>query len=366
MPVAAFRAAYTCPMKQISFASGHLVLPLTPLVDSPVFAKRCGVARVLVKLECNRPLGNFKVLGGLPAALHGLARVTGISFGDLAGGHAPKSRLPALLCASAGNHGLAVAAAAKLSGADAIVFLHRNVEPYRVRRIERMGATIVRVDGTYDDAVDAAYMSAAERGILVPDTSRDGKDPAVADVMDGYRLIAREIAGQLERRRLAPTHLFLQAGVGGLAASVAEGLCSHVRSDGRFIVVEPDGAACVGQALLTERSRIGAPLDTGARMLACGEASVPALAILRGCGAIGMTVTDADMNRSIGELWSAIGIRTTMSGAASLAGLLRAAGDPVMRHEHGLDAESVAVVIVTEGTPARSKYPSSWEPSPSL
>src|SRR3954466_9541147 len=75
----------------------------TRLIELPALARSARVGRVLVKLECERPLGNFKALGGMVASLRALARVAGVSrLRDLRRG---AQELPALFCASAGNHG---------------------------------------------------------------------------------------------------------------------------------------------------------------------------------------------------------------------------------------------------------------------
>src|SRR3954469_23994175 len=85
----------------------------TRLVELPALARSARVGRVLVKLECERPLGNFKALGGMVASLRALARVAGVLRlsqlrTDVPGRQEPRvraSELPALACASAGNHG---------------------------------------------------------------------------------------------------------------------------------------------------------------------------------------------------------------------------------------------------------------------
>src|SRR3546814_15198284 len=86
-----------------------------------------------------------------------------------------------LICASDGNHGLAVAAAAGFAGGTARIFLHGGVPPNRARRIERRGADIVWIEGTYDDAVAAALAAAkAGDGILVAETTNEPGDPVGA------------------------------------------------------------------------------------------------------------------------------------------------------------------------------------------
>src|SRR5579863_2307954 len=170
----------------------------TPLIDLPRLAAALGVANVLVKDEGRRPLGSFKALGGVYAGVRALARAAGSSVAALLDPTRPRPALPALVCASDGNHGLAVAAAARLAGAKARVFLPSIVPEARVARIAAKGADIVRVKGTYENAVRAAAEAArAGFALLIADTGDDPEDPIVADVMAGYGIIANEIRAQL-------------------------------------------------------------------------------------------------------------------------------------------------------------------------
>src|SRR5262249_10583683 len=104
----------------------------TPLLDLTALAKQLGIAQVLAKNETCRPLGNFKSLGGTYAGLRALARVAGTDVGGLL--REPRAGLPALICASDGNHGLAVAVAARLAGTEAVIFLPDSISEVRVRR----------------------------------------------------------------------------------------------------------------------------------------------------------------------------------------------------------------------------------------
>ncbi len=324
----------------------------TPLLDLPVLAARCGVALVWLKDEGPRLLGSFKSLGGMYAGLRALARATGLP-GIAALIAARRPGLPPLLCASAGNHGLAVAAAARLAGAAARVYLHEGVPPARARRIAEQGGEIVWIAGTYDDAVAAAALAAARGdGLLITDTSGEADDPVVADVMAGYGLMADEIAAQLRAAGAArPTHLFVQAGVGGLAAAMAEGLDGHLAAPRRIVVVEPDQAACVAAALAAGRvERVDGALDTSAEMLACGEASAPAIRILLRHAATAMAVSEAELRAAVAALAAAGGPATTESGAAGLAGLLAARPGSAAAARLDLDAGSRVLLIATEGT----------------
>lgn len=313
---------------------------VAPLLDLPALAASLGVGRVLVKDEGTRPLGNFKALGGVYASLMALARAVGVDMRALL---APGARfaLPALVCASDGNHGLAVAAAARLAGTGARVFLPHAVAPERVGRIRAKGAEPVPVPGTYEDAVAAAAAEARETGaILIADTSADPTDPVVADVMAGYAIIADELRAQLP---VPPTHLFLQAGVGGFAAAIADGL------PGRVVVVEPESAACVAAALAAGRLvTVPGELETVAGLLSCGEASAPALVVLQRREAEAVAVTEAELEAAPGFLAAHGGPPTTPSGACGLAGLRHVMADPAHARHFGLDGTSAVLLVVTE------------------
>ncbi|MGO1001176.1 pyridoxal-phosphate dependent enzyme [Lysobacter sp. CA196] len=328
----------------------------TRLLELPALARRCGVARVYAKAENERPLGNFKSLGGMTAGLRALARVTGADSLDALQRHCRQSPAPMrLLCASDGNHGLAVAAAAQRVGAHATVYLPAAVDEPRAARIAALGGKVVRIDGSYDDAVLAASaMAARGDGVLIADTASDPGDAVVADVMHGYGLLTRELAGQWpDHAGGPPSHAFIQAGVGGLAAAMAEGLRTQLRASACIVVVEPDSAACVTRAL-----QAGAPvaidgdLDTAAGMLSCGLASAPALAVLLRHDARGIGVDEAMLDLAVTALREAGGPHSTASGAAGLAGLLRASADPELRAAHALGGDSRVLLVISEGDAA--------------
>ncbi|KRA20403.1 pyridoxal-phosphate dependent enzyme [Lysobacter sp. Root604] len=323
----------------------------TPLIALPALARHTGVAQVLVKCEGQRPLGNFKALGGMYAGLRALARATGASSLRELETRKRATGTYRLLCASDGNHGLAVAAAAARAGAGASVYLPADVDAGRARRIARLGALVVRVHGTYDDAVDAAQAAALRGdGLLIADTSEDPNDPVVRDVMAGYGLLVDELRAQLhEHGDGRISHAFVQAGVGGLAAAVAQGLHDRLAQPAGLVVVEPEAAACVAHALSQGApSRIPGDLRTSAEMLSCGLASAPALRVLRDHGAVAIAVDESALVNAAACLHEHGGPRTSSSGAAGLAGLLQATVDDRARSALGLSAASTILLIATE------------------
>lgn len=320
--------------------------PATPLIECPGLASRAQVSRIFVKVEGERALGSFKSLGGMLAGQRALERAA-----EPTGG-ARDASSPRLICASDGNHGLAVAAAAQRAGVPASIYLPTSVGRARADRIVALGGEVLRIEGTYDDAVAAAAAAAARgEGLLISDTSADPDDMVVKDVMAGYGVLAAEVAAQFGADLAArPSHIFVQAGVGGLAAALAAGLEAILQPPGTIVVVEPENVACVAAALAAGHPvQIAGDLHTSAHMLSCGLASAPALGVLLRHGAQSVTVSEQALEEAVTVMAAAGGPRTTSSGAAGLAGLLRAAATPHLRTRYHLSTDSIVLLIATEG-----------------
>jgi diaminopropionate ammonia-lyase len=166
--------------------------------------------------------------------------------------------------------------------------------------------------------------------------------------MAGYGVITQELRNQLP---VHPTHLFVQAGVGGLAAAMARGLRDFMSDPRRFVIIEPESAACVSAALTAGRPiLIPGALETSAEMLSCGLASASAIKILKQHDAHSILVNEDQLQGAPTLLHKAGGPSTTPSGAAGLAGLLQATTDPTHCSNHHLTPTSTALVIITEGT----------------
>jgi diaminopropionate ammonia-lyase len=177
--------------------------------------------------------------------------------------------------------------------------------------------------------------------------------------MQGYTVIVREA---LKRLPEPPTHVFLQAGVGGFAAAIA-GHFAIVLGDARptVTVVEPARAACV-----YETAKAGRPVaiahskPTVMAMLECYEPSLVAWRVLARCGDAFMTVEEEDavsvMNRLARPAGDDPAIVSGESGGAGLAGLIRAAGDAKMRAALGLEAGSRVLIVNSEGATDPGRY----------
>jgi diaminopropionate ammonia-lyase len=292
--------------RYLTFRDNHAPTNLHAL---PALAADLGVGAIHVKDEGSRlGLGSFKALGGSYAVIQLVLEEASRQLGrlvEVAELHSPEVRAVAsgmtVTCATDGNHGRSVAQGAQLVGARAAIFVHSGVSDGRVAAIARFGAQMIRVEGTYDDSVAEAARVAGERGwTVVSDTSWPGYERIPGLVMQGYTAMVREAMRQLPE---PPTHVFVQAGVGGVAAAVA-GHLALLLGDQRptFVVVDPARAAC-----LFETARAGHPVKiehgepTVMAMLECYEPSLVAWRVLSRVADAFMTVDEEDavavMNR---------------------------------------------------------------------
>jgi diaminopropionate ammonia-lyase len=339
----------------------------TPLRELGEMARASGVDAIFVKDESARlGLDSFKALGGMYAAarlvLDEAGRILGRTFDTTDLHTAPVRETAAgmvLVCATDGNHGRAVAAGARLVGAAARVYVHQGVSAGRRAAIADLGAVVVVVEGNYDDAVAEAARAGAEHGWhCLSDTSWLGYERIPGYVMQGYTLLMKEALDQLPR---IPTHLFIQAGVGGLAAAAAGYLAlRYGAARPRLIVVEPSRAACLLESMRAGHAvRIVQGEPTMMAMLECQTPSLLAWRILTRAADAFMTVGEDDALAVMRVLAQPCGSDPALvageSGGVGLAGLLRVADDAGWRAQIGLGSDSRVLVINTEGAtdPAR-------------
>lgn len=302
-------------------------LPLARLAECPAYKPtplrqlRLDGRAVLAKDESARMgLGAFKALGGVYAVLRLIeAR---LEESDRAPG-TPAFRAAAgamtFVCASAGNHGMAVAAGARLFGARARIHLAGPVPEVFAGRLRAKGAEVVRSGETYEESVAAAAADAESSGALhLPDGSWPGMTEGPRLVMEGYTVIAAELPAQLGG--VWPSHVLVQAGVGGIAAAIAQVIRRDWPVQPEIVVVEPDAAPCLGASAAAGRlATVAGPVSSMGR-LDCKEASMLAFEILRAADCRYVTVSDAEAEAAAAML-EAAGLPTTPSGAAGAAAL---------------------------------------------
>jgi diaminopropionate ammonia-lyase len=293
----------------------------TPMRSLPALAAELGIDTLTVKDETKRMrLGSFKALGGVFAVAQLVADSSGAA--DLTGDSAREAAANmTFITASAGNHGLSVAAGARIFGARAIIVLNSAVPEAFAERIRNTGAEVVRVSGSYEDSVRHAIDEAGRNGwLLLADGSWDGYTERPALVMEGYTVLAEECRREFEADGNWPTHVFLQAGVGGLAAAMAAHIREYWANQPQIVVVEPDAAPCLLRSVEAGAlTRADGPESNMGR-LDCKDASLIAFDALRRDADLFVTVAD-DEAAAAAARYAGHGILTTPSGAATLAAL---------------------------------------------
>lgn len=284
----------------------------TPLVSAPGLAAESGVAELWVKDERGRMgLGSFKALGAAYV----------IACDAEAGQAAGRS----YVTASAGNHGLSVAAGARVFGARAVVYLSDTVPEVFAERLRAEGAVVRRAGADYAASMDAAERAARdERMVLLSDSSWAGYTDIPHRLMEGYLQLAAEAAAQIPA---LPSHILLQAGVGGLAGAVAA-FARQVWGDApRIVVVEPAAAPALHRAIAAGRVVDTTGPESCMGRLDCKTASWIALRGLSHDADTFALISEDEVQAAMPVLAGA-GLATTPSGGAGLAALLAGLGLP--------------------------------------
>ena len=245
--------------------------------------------------------------------------------------------------ASAGNHGMSVAAGAHVFGARAVVYIAETVPEAFAHRLRDLGAEVHRAGAIYEDSMASAAKAVDRNGWeLLSDSSWEGYFDRPHTLMEGYLVLMEEAVRQMPA---PPTHIFLQAGVGGLAAAAAAYARKAWDRAPRIIVVEPEVAPPIFASAEAGQPVVTAGPSSAMGRLDCKEASLIALKGLARDADDFLLITEADGTAGA-DAAAAAGMPTTPSGAAGLAGLLAARG------ALDLSEASRVLLILSEGVEA--------------
>jgi diaminopropionate ammonia-lyase len=359
------RAGFDSAEGEISNWDGYAE---TPLLDLPGLARDLGIRDLRYKHEGPRfGLGSFKALGGAYAVLRMVQRELSKSIGKLAdpadirrGLYAEKTKAITVISATDGNHGRSVAWGAVQFHTNCRIYIHAEVSEHRADVMRKLGAEVIRVDGDYDATVAQTRADAEKHGwLIVSDTSWPGYTQPPLDVMAGYGVMAREI---VQSYATPPTHVFLQGGVGGLAAAVTAVFHQEWGHDApRVVIVEPELAPCLfASAKASKATNVEISEETIMAGLSCGEPSELAWSVLADAAHDFVTIPESIVGPMVRMLANGVGgdmaIETGESGVAGLCAVIAAAKQFTLRRNLHLDANSRIVVIGSEGITDPSIY----------
>lgn len=329
-----------------AFFDARPQLAATPATSLPALASHLGLGALTIKDETARfGLNAFKLLGAR------FAIETLVAERQLRSGGT-------VVCASEGNHGRAVARAAREAGCGARVYMARDAAQSRVDAIAGEGAEVIRVDGSYDDAVRMLQEEAAANGwTIVSDTAWPGYERIPFLIMLGYTRLMDEVREQgAGIGAQGFDAVFVQGGVGGLLCAIAS-WCAFHHPVCKVIGVEPTQAACLQASARAGRPvAVEGPLTSTLAGLRNREVSPLAFASLLPNVDAFMAIDDEWAHEAMRALAHPLpgdrAIAAGASGAAALGGLLALCRDASMgdaRQQLGLDRTSSVLVLVSEG-----------------
>ena len=341
----------------------------TPLAKLSALAERLGVSSICVKDESKRfGLNAFKALGGSYAMGRYISRKLGLEAMDYAAltGEENRAKLgpQTFITATDGNHGRGIAWTASRIGQKCIVYMPAGTAAERLENIRRLGADASITELNYDGCVARAYAEARQYGyILMQDTAFEGYETIPQWIMQGYMTMAAEATEQLDSE---PTHIFLQAGVGSMAAAVAAYFVNVCKNKPVITIAEPDKADCFYRSAEANNGQprsVGGAMDTIMAGLACGVPCSLAWDILRDY---------ADFYVSMPDYVAANGMRILAnplegdphvisgeSGASTTGLVCELLMNPEMkavRQQIGLNKNSRILCFSTEGDTDKENY----------
>ena len=338
----------------------------TPLTALNARAEKLRLGGLWVKDESSRfGLNAFKVLGCSYAMGCLMADRMGIERQDASYDvlkAAAKSGDATFYTATDGNHGRAVAWTARELSQKARVFMPEGTSRERFDNVRAEGAEVTVEPFNYDRCVEKAERECRRdmKGVLVQDTAWEGYEEIPALIMQGYGTMAAEAAEQLGS---LPTHIFLQAGVGSMAAAVT-GYFANLDTPPVITVVEPNAAECLYRsAVAGKREAVDGELDTIMAGLACGEVSTLAWEILRAHADFFVSVPDsiaAEGMRLLAKPYDGDGTVVSGESGAVCVGLVEELMTDEslseLRRELGLDQNSRVLCFSTEGATDRKRW----------
>lgn len=346
----------------ISFHNSIPNYQSTPLIELKDLSKRLKLKNILVKDESQRfDLNAFKMLGASFAIAKFLATKLGLSesqvnYSEIIKHQADYKNI-VFATATDGNHGRAVAWSAKLFGCHSYIYMPKGSSTIRLDAIKQYSPHAEITEMDYDDTVKyVEQQSATNDWQVIQDTAWPGYTEIPDNIMRGYFSLIHEF--ELQSSNQWPTHVFLQAGVGSMAAGVSAYFSAHHKPTPKIILVEPFNAPCFYQSIKINDGKAHqfGNLKTIMAGLACGIPSLSAWEILKNQCEYFLTCDDQltldGMRRYAHPVGSDQKIKSGESGAVTLGVAERIMSSSKLetcRKDLELNENAIILLLSTEG-----------------
>jgi len=317
----------------------------TPLLQLNKLTKELNLNKIYYKDESKRfSLKSFKALGGAYA-------VEKITKGN---------KDITVSTATAGNHGRSVAWGAKRLGLKCKIFISEYVSDARGKAMQELGADVVKVKGNYENSlIECIKQSTENSWQIVQDVAWKDYMLIPTLTMAGYSVMMKEIVDQINNEEI--THIFLQAGVGGMAGAMVAGAARYLKNIPKMIVVEPDSAACVMESIKTGKlEKINITRESLMGGMSCGEPSLVPWKILKKSVNNCISIPDDDIGKAMKLFANAsFGDDKIVAGENSVPGvisLIASCNDQNIKNKLDLDIKSKVLLIGCEGDTDQEMY----------
>jgi len=348
----------------------------TPLAALDNLASELGVGGIYVKDESSRfGLNAFKGLGATFALASFIAQTVGMPVWELdaktMASREMRERLGefTFIATTDGNHGRAVAWAARKIGQKAIIYMPKGCPQVKLNNIHKEGAEGYITEMNYDDTIRFTADLAAKtpRGVIVQDTAWEGYWDIPGWIMQGYAVTALESCEQLKAQGTRPTHVLLQAGTGAFAGA-AQGVISNFygKDSPTSFIVEPPVADCYYRTVKKgDGGVVNVAVDDYSIMqgLACGEPNPIAWDIIRNKSSYFVSMEDEFAARGMRVLGNPLGndprVISGESGASTMGFLTELLTSPdlaELREQAKIDKDSRILLFSTEGDTDPENY----------
>ena len=258
----------------------------TPLESLNKLSNKLKLKNIFYKDESKRfGLKSFKALGGAYA----VEKIT-------------KGKKDVIVStATAGNHGKSVAWGAKNLGLNCKIFISENVSETRAEEMRNLNAEVIRVKGNYEDSLNFCKEESKKNNWeIIQDVAWPDYELVPKLTMAGYSTIIKEISFQTNEYI---THIFLQAGVGGMAAGLVAGVANYFKKVPKIIIVEPENANCVMQSIENNTpTSVDIKKESIMGGMSCGEVSLVPWQILKNSVNNCVSVSDKFVSQTVAML----------------------------------------------------------------